>query len=193
MEVPDETLCFGRLALVLETTPLLEGIGFRLLESRPWAFLRSESGLAGGRPADGITRFIFLNRRDVGYLHSPRTKARRVQGASPVCRGGFRAGRGGWREDRRAGHLRQASDLPEGVGSAAQRSCDGRLEVEDAQRQADRKDVEELLSRLRASSWAPAPAVGEGEEFRYDPGPETHASALVCGGAVLHGSVVLAS
>ena len=67
------------------------------------------------------------------------------------------------------------------------------LEVEDAQRQADRKGVEELLSRVRVSSWTPAPAVGEGEEFRSDPGPETHASALVCGGAVLHGSVVLAS
>jgi ARG/rhodanese/phosphatase superfamily protein len=67
------------------------------------------------------------------------------------------------------------------------------LEAKDVRRQADRKDVEELLARLRASSWTPAPAVGEGEEFRYDPGPEAHASALVYDGAVLHGSVVLAS
>ncbi len=67
------------------------------------------------------------------------------------------------------------------------------LEAEGVQRQADRKDVEELLARLQASSWRPAPAVGEGEEFRSDPGPETHASALVCDGVVLHGSVVLAS
>lgn len=67
------------------------------------------------------------------------------------------------------------------------------LEVENVQRQAGRKDVEELLSRLRGSSWAPTPAVGEGQEFRYDSGPETHASALVYGGTVLHGSVVQAS
>jgi hypothetical protein len=67
------------------------------------------------------------------------------------------------------------------------------LEAGDVQRQADRKDVEELLTRLQASSWTPARAVCEGEEFRSDPGPQTHASALVCGGVVLHGSVVLAS
>ena len=32
------------------------------------------------------------------------------------------------------------------------------------------------------AAWEPAPAVGEGQEFRSDADPETHASALVCGG-----------
>ena len=54
-------------------------------------------------------------------------------------------------------------------------------------------DVEELLARLRDGSWEPAPAVGEGQEFRYDADPETHASALVFDGSVLHGSVAVAN
>jgi hypothetical protein len=54
-------------------------------------------------------------------------------------------------------------------------------------------DVEALLNRLRGSSWEPAPAVGEGQEYRADADGQTHASALVCDGAVLHGSVVVAS
>jgi hypothetical protein len=58
---------------------------------------------------------------------------------------------------------------------------------------AQRADVEGLLARLRDGSWEQAPAVGEGQEFRYDADPETHASALVCGGSVLHGSVAVAN
>ena len=58
---------------------------------------------------------------------------------------------------------------------------------------AQRADVEGLLARLRDGSWESAPAVGEGQEFRYDADPETHASALVCGGSVLHGSVAVAN
>jgi hypothetical protein len=58
---------------------------------------------------------------------------------------------------------------------------------------AQRADVEGLLARLRDSSWESAPAVGEGEEFRCDADPETHASALVCGGSVLHGNVAVAN
>jgi hypothetical protein len=58
---------------------------------------------------------------------------------------------------------------------------------------AERADVEGLLARLRAGAWEAAPAVGEGQEFRYDTDPETHASALVCGGSVLHGSVAVAN
>ena len=58
---------------------------------------------------------------------------------------------------------------------------------------AQRADVDGLLARLRDGSWEPAPAVGEGQEFRYDADPETHASALVFGGSVLHGSVAVAN
>ena len=41
--------------------------------------------------------------------------------------------------------------------------------------------MECLLSRLRDAAWEPAPAVGEGQEYRSDADPETHASALVFG------------
>jgi hypothetical protein len=58
---------------------------------------------------------------------------------------------------------------------------------------AQRADVEGLLARLRDGFWEPAPAVGEGQEFRFDADPDTHASALVCGGSVLHGSVAVAN
>jgi hypothetical protein len=58
---------------------------------------------------------------------------------------------------------------------------------------AQQADVERLLARLGDCSWELAPAVGEGQEFRYDADPDTHASALVCGGSVLHGSVAVAN
>ena len=67
------------------------------------------------------------------------------------------------------------------------------LEAGPADRVAQRADVEGLLARLRDASWEPAPAVGEGQEYRFDADTETHASALVCGGSVLHGSVAVAN
>jgi hypothetical protein len=54
-------------------------------------------------------------------------------------------------------------------------------------------DVHALLDRMRAAPWTETPAVGEGTEFRSDADSQTHASALVYGEAVLHGSVVVAS
>ena len=66
----------------------------------------------------------------------------------------------------------------------------GSIGTDQVARQAD---VEGLLARLRDGSWEPAPAVGEGQEFRYNADPETHASALVSGGSVLHGSVTVAN
>jgi hypothetical protein len=66
------------------------------------------------------------------------------------------------------------------------------LEEAPTEQVAGQADVESLLARLREGVWEPAPAVGEGQEFRFDADPETHASALVCGGAVLHGSVAVA-
>jgi hypothetical protein len=53
-------------------------------------------------------------------------------------------------------------------------------------------DVEALLGRLRTAQWQPAPAVGEGEEYRSDSGDKLHASALLFAGAVVHGSAIVA-
>ena len=58
---------------------------------------------------------------------------------------------------------------------------------------AQTSDVEKLISRLKARDWEPAPAVGLGQEFRLDPDPATHASALMFEDSMLHGSVVVAS
>ncbi len=67
------------------------------------------------------------------------------------------------------------------------------LEAPPAEQVAEAADVSGLLSRLRSQPWESAPAVGEGQEFRTDPDPTTHASALVFEEAMLHGSVVVAS
>jgi hypothetical protein len=67
------------------------------------------------------------------------------------------------------------------------------LEATPADQVAQPADVERLLAGLRERVWEPAPAVGEGQEFRCDADPETHASALVCSGSVLHGSVMVAN
>jgi hypothetical protein len=67
------------------------------------------------------------------------------------------------------------------------------LEAGAAAEVVHRADVEGLLARLKDSTWEPAPAVGEGQEYRFDADSQTHASALVCGGSVLHGSVAVAN
>jgi hypothetical protein len=67
------------------------------------------------------------------------------------------------------------------------------LEAGPADHVAQRADVEGLLARLRDGAWEPAPAVGEGQEYRYDVDAETHGSALACGSSVLHASVTLAN
>lgn len=66
------------------------------------------------------------------------------------------------------------------------------LEVKESEHLAEATDVEALLERLRASSWAPTPTVGEGQEYRSDAENATYASALICEDSVLHGSVVTA-
>ncbi len=67
------------------------------------------------------------------------------------------------------------------------------LEPGTSNAEAQRSDVENLLARLQNNAWQPAPAVGEGKEFRSSVDTQTHASALMFGDAVLHGSVVVAS
>ena len=65
------------------------------------------------------------------------------------------------------------------------------LEKAPGEQVAEKADVEKLIAGLGARSWEPAPAVGEGQEFRLDPDPATHASALVFADSMLHGSVVV--
>jgi hypothetical protein len=65
------------------------------------------------------------------------------------------------------------------------------LESSPSDQVAQPSDVEALLAQLRDSVWDQAPAVGEGQEFRSDADGRTHASALVFGESVLHGSVVV--
>ena len=67
------------------------------------------------------------------------------------------------------------------------------IEAGESPESAGGVDVEGLLTRLRDSTWEAAPAVGEGQEFRSDADAQTHASALLFGASVLHGSVVVAS
>jgi hypothetical protein len=66
------------------------------------------------------------------------------------------------------------------------------LEARPADGMAEVSDVEGLIARLRSAPWQPTPAVGEGEEYRAEAERETHASALLFGGAMLHGSAVVA-
>jgi hypothetical protein len=54
-------------------------------------------------------------------------------------------------------------------------------------------DSKVLFLEGENTAWDQAQAVGEGQEFRADADPRTHALALVYGEAVLHGSVVVAN
>jgi hypothetical protein len=67
------------------------------------------------------------------------------------------------------------------------------LEAGTSEKRAEAADVEGLLARLRAAAWEPSPAVGEGQEYRSDAVALAHASSLVVGDSVLHGSVVVES
>ncbi|MBV9126212.1 MAG: hypothetical protein JO112_22920 [Planctomycetes bacterium] len=50
--------------------------------------------------------------------------------------------------------------------------------------------VQEVVAALREAPWQPGQAIGAGEEFRAEMAGDRHASALVCDGAVVHGSLV---
>jgi hypothetical protein len=66
------------------------------------------------------------------------------------------------------------------------------LEAEQAERQAERGDVEQALSGFSDLPWEPAEPIGEGEEYRAESATGDHATALVFHGTVVHGSVVCA-
>lgn len=65
------------------------------------------------------------------------------------------------------------------------------LEAGSPTRTAEAADVESLLARLRSAEWESVPAVGEGLEYRTDSVPPAHASSLVLGDSIVHGSVVV--
>ncbi|AMV36045.1 ARPP-1 family domain-containing protein [Planctomyces sp. SH-PL62] len=65
------------------------------------------------------------------------------------------------------------------------------LEAGSPAKTAEAADVESLLARLRAAEWESVPAVGEGLEYRTDSVPPAHASSLVLGDTIVHGSVVV--
>jgi hypothetical protein len=67
------------------------------------------------------------------------------------------------------------------------------LEAPRSEDLAEPVDVEALLQRLRGTAWEPAPAVGEGREYRFDADQEAHGSALVFENSMLHGSIVVAN
>jgi hypothetical protein len=66
------------------------------------------------------------------------------------------------------------------------------LEAISGDKRAGGDDVREALTALREAPWQQAQAAGAGEEFRAEVGPDRHASALTCGGAVVHASLVAA-
>jgi hypothetical protein len=66
------------------------------------------------------------------------------------------------------------------------------LEVQRTEKQAEPADVARALAGLRDLAWEPAEAIGEGEEYRAESPLGDHASALVFGGTLVHGSLVCA-
>ena len=65
------------------------------------------------------------------------------------------------------------------------------LEAGQTGQMAETDDVQALLGRVGKAQWQAAPAAGEGEEFRLEADPQTHASALWLSGTVVHGSVIV--
>ena len=65
------------------------------------------------------------------------------------------------------------------------------LEEKKTETAADPSSVETLLERLDTAPWQESPAVGEGHEYRAEPGADTHASALTFSSSLLHGSAVV--
>jgi hypothetical protein len=66
------------------------------------------------------------------------------------------------------------------------------LEAGPGKEQVGEAEVQRVLASLRDAPWQQAPAVGAGEEFRAEMDGDRHASALTCGGAVVHESLVAA-
>ena len=66
------------------------------------------------------------------------------------------------------------------------------LEAGPTQEPVGKCKVEEALATLRGAPWQQVPPVGAGEEYRSDAEGGRHATALVLGESVIHGSLVVA-
>jgi hypothetical protein len=66
------------------------------------------------------------------------------------------------------------------------------LEAGSVEKPAEKSDAENLLTTLRDLPWEQTTAVGTGEEYRATGANDKHATVLVCDGAVVLGSVVMA-
>jgi hypothetical protein len=66
------------------------------------------------------------------------------------------------------------------------------LEAGPTQEPVGKEKVEETLASLRGAPWQQVPPVGVGEEYRSDTEGGRHATALVLGESVIHGSLVVA-
>jgi hypothetical protein len=67
------------------------------------------------------------------------------------------------------------------------------LEAEPTEQAVSASEVEQLLSAMSDFGWQPAPAVGQGDEYRSESKRGDYASALVVDGVVVHGNVVVAA
>ena len=191
--IPDQALLLGRVAFVLEAAAAPQGVGRPVAQGRARAHVGPGGRLEGGRPPDGLARLHVRDGGDVGHLRAPPGPPGRVPGAVEVRRGGERGRRRRGAAGRRRGRVRQALDLPEGLGPAAERRGHGRPGGGQAGEGRRGRRRGGPPARLRAAAWEPAPAVGEGQEYRSDSVPSAHASSLALGDSVLHGSVVVES
>jgi len=66
------------------------------------------------------------------------------------------------------------------------------LEAGSTGERADAATVEKMLHFLRDAAWQKTPAVGAGDEYRFDTENDQHASALVVNDTVVHGSLIAA-
>jgi hypothetical protein len=65
------------------------------------------------------------------------------------------------------------------------------LEAGPGGEEVGKNEVQEALARLRGAPWQQTQPVGAGEEYRSDADGGNHATALVLGGSVIHGSLVV--
>ena len=194
LAIPDEALLLGRVALVLQAAAAPQGVGRPVAQGRPGAHVRPGGRLGGGQPPDGLPRVHRPRRRRCptptssyqDRLDEFRERLKYVEGASGVAVA--------------VGPQVVAVDVfdkPSTCRKVWDRLLSGvvmdALEAGQPEKVAEAADVEGLLARLRDAAWEPAPAVGEGQEYRSDAVPSAHASSLVLGDSVLHGSVVVAS
>ena len=113
-----QALLLGRVAFVLQARRHLKESVARSLKAGQRAHVGPGGRLGGGRPPDGRPRLHVGDGGDGGHLRAAPGPPERVPGAVAVRRGCQRGRRRRGAEGRRRGRVRQALDLPEGLGPA---------------------------------------------------------------------------